>query len=221
MNTEELRPIDARTMKPGDPVVRKDGTSGRLVAHIPEAHAAYRSVFMFDGNRLPNMYTEDGRVNEGGQHQIFLPPDSDPVDPSPGNVDKLRKSQVGEGWRIVEYGEKPDRRAQFWKRWAAPPAWSSECDPAHGRYYSDIRTYRVPIAPIRMVPLEMKDFAGKPWPLAKNPSTSEVWAITAVTDTTVFNGIVGWISFANLREYHPVSWDHGVTWVKAEKEEQV
>ena len=216
MNTPELRPIDARTMKPGDPVVHSDGSPGKFIAYVSEASEPNRALFFLDGRNSVYSYTFDGRIAGGESPRIFLPPDPDPVDPSPGNVDKLRKSQVGEGWRIPAHDEKPDRRA---KRWSClNERWVDVSEP--GRPYRHVTTYLVPVAPIKTVPLEMKDFVGKPWPLVKGASGT-IRAILFVESTELrIAGIGHAVSWHDLRELYTTSWDHGLTWVEAEKEEQ-
>jgi hypothetical protein len=218
MNTKGLKPIDARTMKPGDPVVRSNGATGTLVAYLPEANPSYQAVMLFPQDGRPTACTYDGRFYPNQEYEVFLPPDPDPVDPSPGNADKLRKSQVGEGWRIPAHDEKPDRRAELWvsksEKWVVVGEWKSVG-------YLEGITYRVPLAPIRVVPLEMKDFVGKPWPLVRVKRGQAIRAIQAVESPGLSLACRrDPISWAELREDCDISYDLGVTWVKAEKEEQ-
>lgn len=220
MNTEGLKPIDARVMKPGDPVVngyREPIAHGYLVEYNPTVDPSVSTVIRWQAGGIATCYP-DGRYGKGVPPGVFLPHDPDPIDPSPGNVDKLRKSQVGEGWRIVEHGEKPDRRAEWWVM--GPAEWRQRGRRAGETYKNNI-TYRVPIAPIRMVPLSMEDFVGKPWPLVRPAGTTQAHQILSV-----YGGGLGvpfapqFLSWDKLRELHELSHDHGVTWVKAEKEEQ-
>lgn len=219
MNTEGLKPIDARTMKPGDKCVDRQGRECHFFGYddtvpFPHEHAAIRA-----GSGVVLGTTFDGRLASGSAHEFFLPSNPDPIDPSPGNVDKLRCSQVGEGWRIVEHGEKPDKRAHRWS--IAGECWVAYCDPASGGPYHKEYTYRIPIAPVRMVPLSMEDLIGKPWPLVRETSLPHVIrSVLRVDSHGITPSRLGEVVWQLLRESFELSWDHGVTWVKAEKEEQ-
>lgn len=220
MNTEGLKPIDARVMKPGDPVVngyREPIAHGYLVEYNPTVDPSVSTVIRWQAGGIATCYP-DGRYGKGVPPGVFLPPDPAPIDPSPGNVDKLRKSQVGEGWRIPAHDEQPDKRAEWWDR----EKWNGgNIAPRKGNRYSPVSTYRVPIAPIRMVPLSMEDFIGKPWPWVRVENGCTVYVVCGLHKDGLWAGDSRtYINWGNLRNAHELSHDHGVTWVKAEKEEQ-
>ncbi len=87
--------------------------------------------------------------------------------------------------------------------------------------YQKHATYRVPIAPIRMVPLSMEDFIGKPLPLVRVENGCTVYVVCGLHKDGLWAGDSRtYINWGNLRNAHELSHDHGKTWVKAEKEEQ-
>ena len=114
------------------------------------------------------------------------------------------------------HDEKPDPRAEFW--WGG--TWDSDCSPRAGGKYMPNCTYRVPIAPA-MVPLEQSDIVlGKTvvrakggrgecefLVLAKRPEG--LWPASRTDEACV--------TWTELRKIYEISFDHGVTWQKAEK----
>lgn len=64
------------------------------------------------------------------------------VDLSPGNIDLLTRSQVGDGWRIADHSEEPHPDAQVWEPYYK--SWARRMFNA-SKPYERTCTYRVPI----------------------------------------------------------------------------
>lgn len=210
-NAAKLRPFDATKCKPGDPVVSADGEQGRFVAYVPDARPDSTALVKWAAAPASITYTSDGRFAVGSSVTVFLPPldPLDEVDPSPGNVDKMTRRQVGEGFRIPSPDEPRDDRAEYWDR--GDKKWT-QCAKGPWLNYGTGNTYRVPIAPA-MVPLEQSDII-----LGKTVVRDyECRRLVIAADHSYVNiPDMGYVSYANLVRYD-ISFDHGVTWQKAEK----
>jgi len=213
---DKFRPFDATKCKPGDSVVSVDGDHGRFIALVPDARPDSVALVKWRNSPATIGYTQDGRFTLNSSVTVVLPPldPLDEIDPSPGNVDKLTRRQVGEGKRIPAHDEEPDPRAEYWHG----ETWDPNCSPrARGRYLPNC-TYRVPIAPAT-VPLEQSDIVlGKTVVRAKGGS-GEFLVIAKRPEGLWPAGRTGeaCVTWAELREVYDISFDHGVTWQKAEK----
>lgn len=209
----KLRPFDGRSANVGDEVrfLRSTRAAGRIVDI--DLKAGDDAVVVRWSTGAVSTYCCDGSVY--GHPVLALPPidPMDEVDPSPGNVNKLTRRQVGDGFRIPTHDEPRDDRAEYWHR--GDKKWV-QCAKGSWPHYGAGNTYRVSIAPA-MVPLEQSDIVlGKT--VVRKLYTTRCDLVIGTSDLGVFlasrDAVIQWDA---LRD-HLISFDHGVTWQKAEKE---
>lgn len=217
--TTKYRPFDATKCKPGDPVVLvEDGEikrRGRFIAYVEDAVIDYRALVMWDRADCCRSYTVDGRLIENRAPEVFLPLDPlDEIDPSPGNVDKLTRRQVGEGYRIPAHDESAPGNEDIW----LPLGGYWDRRTVSGAPYACDSTYRVPIAPA-MVPLEQSDIVlGKTVVRIKERESRGEFLVIARCHEGLWPAGTGTLlTWAELRNFYKISFDHGDTWQAAEK----
>lgn len=67
-----MKPFDLEAAKRGDPIVCRDGTPVKFIAHVPEAHKDARVLYLF--NEWVYVANESGTFQNQAERSLFMAP---------------------------------------------------------------------------------------------------------------------------------------------------
>lgn len=181
------------------------GKPAKFVAHVPEADSLCRLIFLWEGNI--KMLPDTQGNNPYGSICLL----AREIDPHPDNKDGLYRDQVGEGWRIKGHDEKPNPGDEVWNgaRWL-PRTYSELVRHCTYRTRDPLPVTKIPLGPENIIlgktVVRKTDFKARSNLVI---GFSSLGIFTPACETA--------IPWDSLHNDHDISFDHGITWQRAEK----
>lgn len=209
--TEKYIEWDLEKFKAGWPA-EWHGYPAKFVAHVPEADSLSRLVFLWKGNI--KMLPDTQGNNPYGSICLL----ARELDPHQCNKDGLYRDQVGEGWRIKGHDEEPKDGDEIWS--LSDRVWvkrNKDFGALSAEY--TYRTYRTrdPLSSAK-VPLGPEDIILGKTVVRERGSSCEV--LVRAKESYGLWHCTGrpWVDWDDLRNDYEISFDHGITWQKPEKD---